>query len=491
MFNEPEIIIRYYNYNNKLSNECSFSLDENIDSNHYDFVTMALRDIGKSFGLMCRFKSNKNSESLNIPQKSIPFEVNILKTIGSDPQIAYTKATSGKVNVGNNMDPWTLYAPSNWDTERSLNYFIPKNSQKITELMSYQFGKGTVVRDIACYDTRNIFNELLNWKGDIAVGITSSSTSATEKETNTSSLFPFKGELTPKKQNARTYATNSILTTEELEEYMKQFIPTSVEKSIGLHVSLLKNDGTWDNVLNVSGEDVSIDDINSKDFELHNDISSYARSCDGYIRCRIIRINYNFNNMKYEYYEYYYLLDYLPQIVQLSRSAIVPNSEPDEYLREVKIGLKNLEGVTKIIVSQLDEENEMPYQYEVEDFQKGYFVATVDKDYSTTFTITAYNKNGFTESYPYVLAPVDPSPIDVEFLYKNNSIKITASKRNAKNTKLISNISIFSLTDDYNNIKTISPNHDNIINVSSFPKGKYAITVNDTENKKHTFKFTK
>lgn len=491
IFNEPEIIIRYYNYNNKLSNECSFSLTENIDNNHYDFITMALRDIGKSLGLMCRFKANKNSESLNIPQKTIPFEENILKTVGSDPQMAYTKATSGKVNVGDYMNPWALYAPSNWDSERSLNYFIPKTSQKITELMSYDFGKGTVVRDISCYDTRNIFKELLNWKGDIAVGITSGGTSATEKETSTSCLFPFQGVLTPKKQNARAYATKSILTTEELEEYMNQFIPTSIQDFIGLQVSLLKNDGTWDNVLRIPGEDVDIDEINVKDFELHYDISSYARSCDGYIRCRVMRIIYNFSKMKEDYYEYYYLLDYLPQIVQLSRSAIVPSIEPDEYLRDVKIGLKNLEGVTKIVVSQLDEGNEMPYQYEVEDFQKGYFVATVDKDYSTTFTITAYNKNGSTESYPYVLPPVDPSPIDVEFQYKNNAIKISASKRNAKNTNLISNISISSLTDKYNSIKTISSNNDKEINISSLQKGKYAITVYDINNKKHTFKFTK
>ena len=387
----------------------------------------------------------------------------------------------------------SLYAPSVWDEERSLNYFIPTSSKKISELLSYQFGKGTVVRDIASDDTYRMFSCLLNWTGLVAVGIGNEGNSCGEKVSSTNNILPFKGAFslnhTAKAMSINSYSkTDGLLDEDSLRNYVDQFIPKSNRPFIGFEVFFLKNDGTWDNVYYEPGLE-SFDEINVNEFQPHYDIDSYARSCDGYLRCRVVR--YANGAHKVEGTAYYFLLDYLPQRVELARSATIKQKDEDEYLREVKVGLNNLEGVTKVVVSQLDEDNEMPYLYEVKDFKKGYFIATVDKDFSTTFTITAYNKNGSTTSYPYTLAPLDPSPINVEFRYNSKEISIIASNRRNSGNNLIANMNITPLLPVGGVIGKQALTIGNKVEVSSLPKGSYVLNVYDIYNKKHTFKFIK
>lgn len=498
MFIEPEITITYYNYNHKLENLCCCSLDGTIDQYHYDFVTIALRDLAKSFGLVWSGQKNRVPGKLNIPVSPTPFEKHIMFSIGEDPADAYRKVTTGKPISVNAEDGYSrdykisLYAPSVWDEERSLNYFIPTSSKKITELLSYQFGKGTVVRDIASDDTYRMFSCLLNWTGLVAVGIGNESNSCDEKVSNTNNILSFKGafSLNSIAKTARTSSyskVDGLLDEDSLQNYVDQFIPKSDRLFIGFEVFLLKNDGTWDNVYYKPGLE-SFDEINVSEFQPHYDIDSYARSCDGYLRCRVIQYTNGVNKIQGN--AYYFLLDYLPQRVELARSATITKEDEDEYLREVKVGLNNLEGVTKVVVSQLDEDNEMPYLYEVKDFKKGYFIATVDKDYSTTFTITAYNKNGSTNSFPYTLAPLEPSPINVEFKYNNKEINISASERRSTGKKLIMDMNVTPLF-SVGEVGKLALINGNKVDVSPLPKGSYVLNVCDIYNKKHTFKFAK
>lgn len=500
MFREPEVTITYYNYGHKLEKECSFSLDEVIDNNHYDFVTMALRDIARSFGIIWNGKMQQPGSLDIMPQRISPFEKNILYVIGQNSEEAYTKATTQKIVVGGKFassgnNHWELYSPSTWDNNRSLNYFIPNASQKITQLLSYEFGKGTVVRDIACRDTYYMFASLLGWTGDVAVSIGHEGNNCAEGVVSTEKVLPFKGAFISKARSLSKLSTyqnadDLPMTKDEIPGYIEKFIPKADRAIGGIGVSFLKNDGTWDEVHYEPGI-YNISDIDVSDFELHNDIKQYARSCDGYIRCRVMIYRSEYG--KQTAGAYYYLLDYLPETVQLARSATVVKDKEDEYLRDVKIGFKNIEGVTKIVVSQLDEYNELPYYYEVKDFKKGYFVATVDKDYTTTFTITAYNKNGSTESYPYVLSPLDPSPIEVKFSMKRQNISISASKRGARalSKNLITKVEITSLDKNQNMFLYSSKNNDETISVGSLPRGRYVLSAYDAFDKKHTFKFSK
>lgn len=74
MFTEPDITLTYYNKDNYLVDNCSFALDGLSDDNLYDFVTVVLRDIAKSFGLIWTNKAVRNEQfKINI-QKITPYE---------------------------------------------------------------------------------------------------------------------------------------------------------------------------------------------------------------------------------------------------------------------------------------------------------------------------------------------------------------------------------------------------------------------------------
>lgn len=259
-------------------------------------------------------------------------------------------------------------------------------------------------------------------------------------------------------------------------------------------ISLLKKDGTSDIVYTQS---YLIRDLNVKtsDLEMHDNIENYARSCDGYLRCRITHSYYDNKSLKLVGNSYFYLLDYLPQRVKVMKSKVMAYENEEDYYRDVIIGLKDIEGITRVVVSQLDEGNELPYQYEVPDFKKGYFVATVDKEFSSTFTITAYNKNGSTVSYPYVLSPLSTkSNIQVNFILNKDNIQIKPVSRKMDGKTLVTSYEIHPLVSNNNDIKSTYKRYftdDKSINISSLTKGYYTLTVYDIRGEKHSFKFIK
>ena len=221
-------------------------------------------------------------------------------------------------------------------------------------------------------------------------------------------------------------------------------------------------------------------------------MENYARSCDGYLRCRVTHANEK-NPLKST--SYYYLLDYLPQQLEVSMSKVMPYESEESYYRDVKIGLKNIEGATSVIVSQLDEGNELPYQYEVTDFKKGYFIATVDKDFTSTFTVTAYNNNGSTASKPYVLKPLSlQQNFDVEFTIENNTIFITPTDESLIGQDLFTTFEITKLLQvavGNNLVISGEVNSDGAINIWPIPKGMYVLVVTDIYGGKHSLTFTR
>lgn len=504
LFEEPDATIRYYNYNNKLVDNCSFSLENEPDANYYDFVTLALRDIAKAFGIVWSNRAVRNETLTYNPSSFIPFEQWIANALnsGSDYSLAYKNATKGSLTIGH-YDTWTLYAPTEWDTDRSLNYFIPEEGKKITRLMSYDFGRGTMIRDIACLDTRSFFEEILRWTGDIAVGDGGHSA---EVEFDTDKTIPYKGSISVS-SNANTMSSSSVYdvgpvlatsgeVSDEVWEYMAQFHPnndgTGDIDNHGWRVALLKKDGTWDIVYNLNGGGMGYFTVSTSQFVLHDEIENYARSCDGYLRCRVTHANEK-NPQKST--SYYYLLDYLPQQLEVSMSKVMPYESEESYYRDVKIGLKNIEGATSVIVSQLDEGNELPYQYEVIDFKKGYFIATVDKDFTSTFTVTAYNNNGSTASKPYVLKPLSlQQNFDVEFTIENNTIFITPTDESLIGQDLFTTFEITKLLQvavGNNLVISGEVNSDGAINIWPIPKGMYVLVVTDIYGGKHSLTFTR
>ena len=163
-FSEPDIEITFFNKGNVLADDCSFCNDGSTPSDKYDFVTLVMRDLAKALGFYWRYHTVQNGSVVIQKDNMIPFEEAIGG--GTDGKSLYKKATQGELLIDEGLK---LYAPPVWDPNRSLQYFIPDSTIKITQLLSYDFGRGTVVHDINDFNTRNLFHTLLTWDGDNTV----------------------------------------------------------------------------------------------------------------------------------------------------------------------------------------------------------------------------------------------------------------------------------------------------------------------------------
>lgn len=190
-FNETDFTITY---NKSLLDQFSFSL-YSTPTDKYDFVTLVLRDIARGLGIYSMIRGSETSQTLSISGNyPYEFESLIWSALGtSDAQEAYTNATQGQLDIDvSNFGTLHLYAPANWQNEISLNTFIPDSTHRITELLSYEFGRGSVIRNIADAKYQYLFANALGWKADNTVG---SNTSTSNTIDNTDNVIPYGGSV--------------------------------------------------------------------------------------------------------------------------------------------------------------------------------------------------------------------------------------------------------------------------------------------------------
>ena len=520
-FLEAEMDITYYNYNNRLYDNCSFSLDGVADNTKYDFVTMVLRDIARGLGACCSYCSPSNTNPKYLRKRNtniIPFESLIDHFLPNDSCQAFQAVTQGAFSLGPN---YNLYAPTTWQNNVSLNYFISNQDDKITRLLDYNFGKGTVIRDISSDDVYDFVKNTLYWTSYDSGITTGGDESHREFPVSTTNGFTYHGSISPSSlgilsqssisslptiNSSATVLSYNDMTEEELwlEIYMQQFLPRNSLSfngvmHDGIAVSFLLDDGTWDDVYHSS---LIVEDIDYSSLSFHYPATRYSRTCDGKLRCRITKgTRDSFYNNRISTRSWYYVMDELPQKVKMKMSKVIPEYI-DEYIRDIQIGIKNLEGTNRVVVSQWFEGDYFPYTFEVHDFEKGYFIASVDKEFSSTFMITAYNDNGFTYSDTIVIAPLEPvSELLLQLNYNNGLINIGAESSRLAQKNLVSSFEIkplnrldgrqssYGITDTM--MKECVRKNGNQIDVSLLPKGMYALIVYDIKGGKHEMKFVK
>ena len=160
----------------------------------------------------------------------------------------------------------------------------------------------------------------------------------------------------------------------------------------------------------------------------------------------------------------------------------------------MKINIKNLEGTSRIIVEQLDEGNTYPYQYEITDFKKGYFVATVDKEFYTHLTIVAYNNNGSTRSETLEIAPLEPAMDNYVVQMTNNTIIIQNVNDRISTVRNLTSYEIKELNSIQNRTTALYgkiTNNNAEIDISQLTEGVYVLNYYDNRNNKYSFKFKK
>lgn len=419
--------------------------------------------------------------------------------------MAYNRATQGTLSV--NLLGYgvvQMYAPTTWANEVSLNYFVPDSTKKITELLSHDFGKGYAIRDIS-HDYSSLFRNSLGWNVMITTG--ESGNNNTDNSFSTDSTVAYKGEIFIREKpnieyglpRATTFSTQDEVHPKEdyvdwEELFMKYDCSLGMSGrllSYGWAVALLKKDGSWDIVKDYSYTPFT---ISTKEFELHCDVSEYARTCDGFLRGRITFTDGITSDATY------YVLDYLPQKVEMDFIGVVPSTystraiTDDEYMKDIKIGIKNIEGADRVVVEQHDEWDRVPFRYELSNFRDGYFIATVDKEFYSEFRVIAYNKNGSTVSETFTVEPLEPVELTIETEISDNYITVRSNQnRHQAVGGLIESYGINTL--DVYNVQSVPENATSIegnrIDISSLATGLYLLNVTDCYGNRHAVKFMK
>lgn len=502
-FDKPDIVL-VYNVNHL--NEFSFSLDAKSEDK-YDFVTLVLRDIAKALGFSTNFTADALKKKINFTgKKTTPLETIVTKILGDDPYVAYEKSTNNKLDIYiPRLGTCSLYAPAEWNNGVSLNSFLPDSTKKITELLTYNFGRGTVLRDIQDYSYLNIFDEFLHWDDhSLVVGPANGRSEGTG---STENIIKYKGISTISDNTSSASLSlwkSSMKATETqwlewhtLTDYLEpyKFLLSRNGSNVGWKIAILRKNGLWDVVYENSNAYASFLNINLADLSFHDKIDAYARTVDGYLRCRVVysreKYDYLYNKIYYAVSVSYYVLDYTPQKIVMNYAGICTNAttanySDEEYTDDIKVCMKNLEGANRVIVEQYDEGNDMPMRFEVKDFQKGYFVATVDKELYTQFKVVAINDNGQTVSDLLEVPPTNPLSLNV--LVSNNSISLF-SEQEERLSKIVTSYEIYkvgSVLKKVDDGKVVGK----VIGLSKCPKGTYIVNLFDSKhNKRKTISF--
>lgn len=511
MSRNPDIEITY---NEDKMNLQTFSFSEDtVRTTKIDFITQALRDIAAGIGF-CNIQIWPTGNALNIP-----YDINyhglervIIRSLSRDnPYIAYNQATQGSLPVEIfNYGTLNLYAPSTWQSGVSLNTFYPQSNSGISQLLTYNYGKGTIIRNITD-NYEAIFDHGFSWLVDLGVGSGNSYNYITCKNDeaidyhgsftiqpssrqrnikNDKSIIKDTKPIMNKKLNSR-YSDGLF----DFRNYCKPYDPTltmdgNVDKE-GWTFALLKEDGTWD-VIEEFLDAYAPFEIELSNITLHYPDSVYARTTDNYLRGRVSqnirRSNYEdtYNDNK----TMYFVLDYLPQKVKQNLAKIYDESYlNDEYLRDIEIAMSNIEGATRIYVEQLEEGDYYPYTMLLSNPKQGRFLTTVDKEYDSEFTIISYNKNGSKRSDVLTVEALEPASLSLKV--ENEHILVTYGHKNKRVEDCTYSIqTINSLTNSAKKIKT-GVCRNRVIPTSLLKEGMNIINVVHPSGKKASIKILK
>ena len=488
----------------------SYSLDEVVEDK-YDFVTVALRELCKVMGFSFGSAGNNVTKVIDFfDDKLLLYDKIVLLGKYNDPAEAYNYATSGNVVMPfgyyGSGDKYSMYSPTVFENGRSLSYFKVDETNDETRLMQPDLPRGTSIRYIGKWFKP--FLEAMGWYSDIAVG-GGGSGQGNATSTSTDKVEPYGKELSFSKNSNRRVSTidtydyigsNEVrqLLSDSVYDYIYQYWTyphlNLIPEYPLLSISILRKDGTWDIVKTA---DTMFSEIKFSTSEIDPVKSlDYIRSSDGYLRCKLVHVeeDYYYGQPLPNMYTFarYFLLDYLPQKPQLAFSKVMPQTRAsdDEYYADVKIAFQNVEGTESILVEQLEEGSPVPFTFYVEDIRAGYFIASVDKEYSTTFRLRAMNKNGETISEQLLVSPLVPATYTLSSRVDKNVISLELRNSRKRNiNKLITDYKVL----DLNSSMIVQEGKvlDNNIDINSLGKGVYGLQVTDEDGKFYNTKFIK
>lgn len=164
--------------------------------------------------------------------------------------------------------------------------------------------------------------------------------------------------------------------------------------------------------------------------------------------------------------------------------------DDDDFFYDVKIGVKNLEGTTFVEAQQITEWDDYPFGIDVDDFKKGYFITSIDKEAHTSITVTSYNSNGSSQSDVLTIDPL----ISAQQSY---NVSISDDNLHIERESAFSNAPI-SADFEINSLDVASERclngeltgTNNSVDVSSLKPGLYVLKIKQARNTQY-YKFLK
>lgn len=359
-----------------------------VDSDKYDFITVAIQAIAKLFGFY--------TEAFYFGGNVIPLDsANCYTTHvlnGGTVNYNSTINSSGFLFEGRN-----LYAPDSYDSRFSLNYFELDSTNHETLFLQPGVAKGAAIRHvgIAMDDYFDHFEWYERW---VVVGDQSSSSFSGAYTDEVIDIF----------NNDDIILSKGVLEglqSEYRNDDFDYFRDCGENRDVGIYV-LLK-DGSWRSISSIYNLNITDD--------------SYSRTCDGYLRVLIVQMvpgpGGNYFNKTFQYR----LVAFPPQTPEFDinsyeeadlnsmlrlragkRSLNTNPLEEDNECLNVEIGFSKVEGTEYVVVEQLDSDWPVPYTYYA-DPSAGVFSTIVGKRSPSTITLTYINEYGQKVSNPKVI----------------------------------------------------------------------------------------
>lgn len=473
LFQSNDAEITYYNYGSKIKNNCDFSIDTNIDSNKYDFVSIVLRDLYKVFGVDSKLTLNDEYKLQYSSEYKTFWERHILRNAGNTNFYSCLEddgsySLSG-VNQGYSSQNINLYVPAVWDNLQTLNYIQPTNVFKDSYILTPNFGRNCVTRDIPIYS--KLFAAFLGWYYDIGTGIRRLPKQPLHINVgeiiNTDSLemdsIPYYQSTT----QARQTSSDIEESVYNIYEYPKP------EWAYYYYTYALKKDGTYE-FLGME-EDHEIDIFSA----ISNiSIDNFARDYNGNIRVIIInQLNNTINTRAVS----------VPVIPQKTEIECRVDQIGNGLYRN--IGIKNIEG-TDSLVATIIETNGTTTSTTISNFKKGTFRPNVGLRTNARLFVTAYNELGCVNSDTISLNIEQRPRPGHDLIIGGGSISLGSNDEDDDTT--ITSYNITPLSNNYSS----NPNgatlfDDNKIYIHNLKEGYYIVTVLTNHGEKISQQFYK
>ena len=443
----------------------------NIDSDKYDFISVAIQAIGKVLGFyMMAYYDGTNLNALNNCNQFTRYVLN------NQQSLSYT-------NTINYINGYSLFRPSVYDSNYSLNYFSINSASNETLFMQPGISTGTAIRYVGKSMQR--FFSLLGFEWPITTGMNGTEFEPTSPD----------DALDYSWGDGDGLNNNGSKVFDRTFSYNNYFNECNENRPEGKYI--LMANGAWQAY-------TSLSQINPRD-------TIYARSFDGYLR--LMEVEYIPYGPGWSYTNHvisHKLCKCPPQkpafemssysISDMDKRSTVQGErrqhstdatlDDDDFL-DVIIGFERTEGCTSILVEQTDSDWPIPYTYFVNP-SDGCFTAYMIRQYPSSFKLTYVNNKGQTQSQSKVidLSSTRERTLMAETHDDNTTLHYTLS--GGSNDESFSGT--YSIV-DLNTFRTVGqgeisgPTGD--IDVSRLSNGLYSFSIRDSRNKLYSTKWNK